>query len=428
MKKMAHMVLLTSTFLSSLGVQGEVLPDKVVYGRDDRLEVFEAAEHLQVLARSAAVMVAKNSINSISSSTRSNLDQSLAYWDKFCKDEKYIDQPNPGVCSGFLIAPDLLVTAGHCAKVADFCSKYKWVFDFKVDKASGSAGLNVEQDDIYSCEKIISAKLDHSRSLDYAVVKLDRPVSDREPLEIRSQGFIESGEGIVVIGNPSGLPLKIAGGANVRSNFHEAYFKANLDTFQGNSGSAVFNEVTGVVEGILVRGDRDYVYNSSRMCTEVNHCADEGCMGESVSRLTSIPEIASLDSFHAAAISGDISTLTSILNSKVWIDMNGRDGQSALIKAAKVGQIDSLDFLIIQKADLNAIDAKGESALHHLARVMDESHKRVLQKLVNQGANLKLQNKNGETPLEVAQKAGNAIGEELLMKVKKKRRFLWWWR
>ncbi len=35
----------------------------------------------------------------------------------------------------------------------------------------------------------------------------------------------------------------------------------NLDTYGGNSGSAVFNKDGTIVEGILVRGARDYNIN-----------------------------------------------------------------------------------------------------------------------------------------------------------------------
>ena len=56
-------------------------------------------------------------------------------------------------------------------------------------------------------------------------------------------------------------------------------FMTNLDTFGGNSGSPVYNAKTHKVEGILVRGERDYVPNEdgSGMVTTV---CDEWCSGE----------------------------------------------------------------------------------------------------------------------------------------------------
>ena len=102
---------------------------------------------------------------------------------------------------------------------------------------------------------------------------------------------MEKGTELVVIGHPTGLPTKIAGGAWVRQNTNNVYFQSNLDTFGGNSGSAVFDAETGTVEGILVRGETDYVYDSSRGCRVPKQCSNEGCRGEDVTRITNIKEL-----------------------------------------------------------------------------------------------------------------------------------------
>ncbi|MFN8369647.1 MAG: S46 family peptidase [Bacteriovoracaceae bacterium] len=91
-----------------------------------------------------------------------------------------------------------------------------------------------------------------------------------------------------------GLPTKISDGANVRTNNNPKYFVANLDTYGGNSGSAVFNTKTGEVEGILVRGENDYVYDSAQGCRVSNKCTNAGCRGEDVTRITNIKELMSL--------------------------------------------------------------------------------------------------------------------------------------
>ena len=93
---------------------------------------------------------------------------------------------------------------------------------------------------------------------------------------------------MVVIGYPSGLPTKIADQAQVRTNKHRNFFVANLDTFGGNSGSPVINKSSGLVEGILVRGESDYKYNRVRGRFENNVCVDSGCRGEDVTKISSI--------------------------------------------------------------------------------------------------------------------------------------------
>ena len=62
-----------------------------------------------------------------------------------------------------------------------------------------------------------------------------------------------------------------------------SYFVSNLDTYGGNSGSAVFNSATNEVVGILVRGDADFF--SQNGCAVSNRCFASGCRGEDVTRV-----------------------------------------------------------------------------------------------------------------------------------------------
>ena len=95
---------------------------------------------------------------------------------------------------------------------------------------------------------------------------------------------------MVVIGHPTGIPTKISDGAKVRM-LATKYFVANLDTYGGNSGSAVLNAQSGEVEGILVRGENDYVPAEGRDCQVSNHCTNEGCRGEDVTYITNVKGI-----------------------------------------------------------------------------------------------------------------------------------------
>jgi hypothetical protein len=70
----------------------------------------------------------------------------------------------------------------------------------------------------------------------------------------------------------------------VRDNTPVPFFAANLDTYGGNSGSPVFNATSGTVEGILVRGENDFVSNGSCYVSLV--CPTTGCRGEDVTRST----------------------------------------------------------------------------------------------------------------------------------------------
>jgi Trypsin-like peptidase domain len=435
MMNKVELALLTTVLLS----QGAYA--KVIYGVDNRVEVSEATPFQQKLAQSAASMISIKKMTSHPAgpgrvqfnqeSLRSVMEfdvgdkrvlnlftpkvqRALSGRITFCAGERFVDQPNPSMCSGFLIAPDLIVTAGHCADMENFCSEYKWVFGFQIDPVTNTAGLDVKTEDIYGCKRVVSQLLSDPLKLDYAIVQLDRRVTNREPLEIRNQGQVEVDTPLVIVGSPSGLPLKVADGAQVRSNSHPYFFNANLDSYQGNSGSAVFNANTGVIEGILVRGDVDYLPNVKDQCIESNRCPDSGCKGEDVTRLTAIPEIGVQNTLNQAAETGDVARMEKILKLNLWIDFYSKDGESAFIKASKMAQAKAMEMLLARGADVNLQDAEGNTGLHHLFKVLNKKSEPALDVLIAAGANFNIVNKKGETALHLVSK--NKAGLKILTK------------
>jgi hypothetical protein len=415
---------------------------RVIYGDDHRLEVHEASTFQQQLARSAATMISQSKMSQRSDGLITLEQTSLRQWLEsqtapdemrpqsllsasavdavqakvsFCSDERFVEQPNPGMCSGFLIAPDLIMTAGHCVELENFCSEYRWVFDFKVDAQTQEAGLAVRPEDIYSCKRVITNALNMSLMLDHAIIQLDRPVFDRTPLTLRTTGSVSETDELMVIGSPSGLPLKVAAGAKVRKNEHPFYFSANLDTFQGNSGSAVFNASTGIVEGVLVRGEEDFVFNGLNKCVEANKCGDGECRGEDISRITSVPELALMELLHEAAGQGDLRTLSSVASLNIWIDIYTADGKSALIKAATQGQLEAMELLLKRGAEVNLQDAQGMGAIHLVTTLDSKKILPVLELLLASGADVELRDYAFETPLMKAVRAKNLKAVEVLL-------------
>jgi len=262
---------------------------KVIYGDDNRVEVSDGNLLHQRLAASTAAMIDKSKLLS------TPLSQSLrnrTLTDEFnvCPTERFADQMAMAHCSGFLVGPDLLVTAGHCvvpaSKGGDQCERFSWVFDYTSDLFDAD---DIDSSNVYNCQEVLVHELDAQRRSDYALIRLDRRVTDREPLTVRSTGKVADGTELVVIGNPSGLPTKIADGATVQGNSDPEFFVSNLDTYGGNSGSAVLDANTGLVEGILVRGAVDYL-RTPQGCIVSNRCEritpGNRCGGESVSRIT----------------------------------------------------------------------------------------------------------------------------------------------
>lgn len=268
--------------------------DKVVYGEDNRREIYQIRDNrAQELAFSVAAMFNPARLREKDGHyeiTAPNLYQAK----NLCNDEDFLEQPAAASCTGFLVGPDTLVTAGHCAKSVVDCMFNKWVFDYQVD---GPHFKSIPASNVYSCKKIIVTERSDDYSDDFAVIQLDREVVGRTPLKFRSEGKIEDNSELFVIGHPTGLPAKIAFGGKVELNNKESYFDTALDTFGGNSGAPIFNAKTYEVEGILVRGSEDYIYNKERKCREVFRCSqrryecsdDSICKGEDATRITRVP-------------------------------------------------------------------------------------------------------------------------------------------
>lgn len=262
--------------------------NKVVYGDDNRLNPADASPMMRELALSTAGMIDPNNLTTKGDMVK--ISGSTLEERGICSTAKFSQQISAAMCSGFLVGDDLLITAGHCIKTDSDCKKYKWVFDF-ADNSNGESSIMVKKTSVYGCKKIISRELSSSwgGNNDFAFLRLDRKVTDRAPLRVRTSGKIPTGEGITVIGHPTGIPTKVSGDAYVRDNDAKNFFSSNLDTFGGNSGSAVFNTETGVVEGILVRGENDYVTQGG--CAVPNQCTMDGCRGEDVTRITSVKKL-----------------------------------------------------------------------------------------------------------------------------------------
>ena len=257
---------------------------RVIYGKDERVEAaYYPNQKVKELSRSVAgrvekdLLVKEGNVFKLPSQTLQNVMG-------VCATERFSTQTSFVECSGFLVAPDLLVTAGHCVQTQTDCEQGKWVFDYVLGTKS------LSEKNVYSCKEIVSQDLSFLN--DFALIRLDRSVTDRKPLAVRKHGEVDLRSKLIVMGHPSGLPLKIDDNGSVREIPSEQnYFVAELDAFGGNSGSPVVNQDTLEVEGILVRGDRDYSWSPEHSCAVVNVCETGSCRGEDVQKITKIKGI-----------------------------------------------------------------------------------------------------------------------------------------
>jgi hypothetical protein len=261
-----------------------ILRDKQceIYGPDDRMDILDVTP-LDVLKVSESVVALFSSRdvtdNGNGTSTLKTYNFGATYG--LCTREPFRNQPCGGIGTGFLLSEGAIATAGHCVTDATIADTM-FVFGFRMISTQTPNGT-INKSNIYRGKRILDKKIVPGGA-DWAIVELDRAVVGYAALKARKSGRIGDGESVYVLGHPAGLPLKYAGNAVVRDNSPESYFVANLDTYGGNSGSPVINATTHVVEGILVRGEHDFVKDGN--CKVSLPCPNTGCSGEECTRTT----------------------------------------------------------------------------------------------------------------------------------------------
>lgn len=277
---------------------------------------FSSGVTSQTWGRAAVVLFDKEDLEPSSDLLSSRLnDKTFGQKFRLCSNESFLNEPATGRCSGFLAAPDLVVTAGHCLDTLDDPKRLAFVFDYPTDTQTP-----IPSSKIYYLEKVLARKND-DRGLDFAVIRLNRPVEDRLPAPLALEREVSVGSPLVLAGYPLGLPLKVTEGGKVIGFKDAHYLRTQLQSFKGNSGSPVFNARTGKVEGILVRNEglsADFTHDEARSCRRLNTCTEQNCAIEEVLSLSSI-----VPYFPNAATSR--STVTRIEGSNLPIQIEPRE-------------------------------------------------------------------------------------------------------
>lgn len=260
-----------------------------IYGKDDREIITNKSDaRVQELSKSIALIVPVDVLD-IGMFKTTIKASSLQETMKMCVSEHFVTKPAVSGCTGFLVAPNILASAGHCFVDESDCATKKIIFDVN-SKDQSRKGYSVSSNDVYSCSRIISTMYDMNApdQMDYSLIELDRVPKRRTPLKLNMDKKIDNTANVFMIGHPFGMPLMLSRESALINNNGTYQFTAGLDSFEGNSGSPVFNSKTLEVEGILVNGQEDLVSDPKNECYR-NIVYDGKKGGEGVFRSTELP-------------------------------------------------------------------------------------------------------------------------------------------
>ncbi len=240
-----------------------------VYGKDDRLDWYELKKDKakkEAFNNSQAVGLLFPNKQKLKEyrDTYLELEAQLLKYNpgkKLCGGFQFKHQRVPplGICTCFLIGPNLIATAGHCLE-----KKKSTEAEILLDCYASESCDKMEQirtNPIYSIDSCLFFRDD--KLVDLAIYRLAEKVDSHQILTL-DFSMPATLQALYAWGHPYGLPLKFVDGS-ILAKVEDNKCQTQLDMSAGNSGSPIFAQSTNQVIGVFVAGSRDYNENCGKM-------------------------------------------------------------------------------------------------------------------------------------------------------------------
>ena len=126
-------------------------PDKVIYGDDDRIDVYQENDAVRLgMAAATCGLFDSGDVtdNQDGTFTLDTFNYTVSGAPP-CNGEAFANQPVSAFCSGFLAGDDIVVTAGHCLETEGELSSIRFIFGFQMSDAD-TAVTEFDENRVYT--------------------------------------------------------------------------------------------------------------------------------------------------------------------------------------------------------------------------------------------------------------------------------------
>ncbi|MBN20907.1 MAG: hypothetical protein CL678_06410 [Bdellovibrionaceae bacterium] len=275
-----------------------------IFGEDSRIDAFEIQSSFWREKSKAVVAIRKKGVFNrnphLQSLSIKHALKTLKEEKNLCSGESFEFQYSLSECSGVLVAPDLVLTAGHCVKDHPCNGKGIEVYtDFEISDPHSSL-QKLHRDQSHACIRKIHTEYpllngtNYMGGQDIALIQISPPIKDRNPVSIDYVGSFEPQASVRAMGFPSGIPLKQSRGFFKGISAPNQMIWTDVDTVKGSSGSPLFKESDGNLIGIITLSDQKKAYQKKKYskCSRLIDCEKENCkMWNSANSLHSISKV-----------------------------------------------------------------------------------------------------------------------------------------
>lgn len=248
-----------------------------VWGEDNRQERYQlAAPAHRAAAQAGVALVAAQTLLPQSDGSYANRSPTLGTRDNLCSNQRFTTQPTMAFCSGTLIGPDVVLTAGHCMVGA--CANIAVVLHYAYEERPADpfgVTQQIAAQNVYRCAEVLAVSQPGADRVnpgpDYAILRLDRAVTVAAPAAIAATAPADPARAFLV-SHPNSLPQKIGAGNWWLPATGARYIEHTAPGRPGASGGGLFNQ-RGELIGVHARGDgQPYVRSAFGNCNMVPQC------------------------------------------------------------------------------------------------------------------------------------------------------------